>query len=274
MTEHDGNEDDELADAYNEALALEKSNQFDQAAKVYKRVLELDPDDHGGAAVRMASMGKAPSPARAPQAYVSTLFDQHADVFDKVLVDDLGYDVPNMAAQMLADNTANQFERMLDLGCGTGLMAAAFKGQTQHLIGIDLSENMLEQAYDRELYDALYVADVEDYLSDHDEEPWDLICAMDVLPYLGDLELFIKRAAENLVTKGALIFSTETLPDHTFDEKGYVVGRYQRFAHKITYVTDLLETHRMSVTKIEDIIVRHEQGLPIYGHLILAQKQA
>ena len=49
-------DNDALADAYNRALALEKSGDFDLAATAYAEVLALDPDDHGGAAVRLASM--------------------------------------------------------------------------------------------------------------------------------------------------------------------------------------------------------------------------
>jgi predicted TPR repeat methyltransferase len=57
-------DDDALAEAYNRALSLEKSGDFDLAAAAYAEVLALDPDDHGGAAVRLASMkrGEVPGP--------------------------------------------------------------------------------------------------------------------------------------------------------------------------------------------------------------------
>jgi predicted TPR repeat methyltransferase len=38
-----------------------------------------------------------------PEAYVTTLFDQHAEVFDKVLVEDLGYHVPLLLRQRLIE---------------------------------------------------------------------------------------------------------------------------------------------------------------------------
>ena len=58
-------DDDALAEAYNRALSLEKSGDFDLAAAAYAEVLALDPDDHGGAAVRLASMKRGEVPARA-----------------------------------------------------------------------------------------------------------------------------------------------------------------------------------------------------------------
>lgn len=266
-------DEEKLADAYNKALELEKSGKIDDAAEAYKHVLEIDPSDHGGAAVRMASMGKAKAPKRAPQAYVATLFDQHASVFDKVLVDDLAYDVPKLAADMLSAHGLSSFMRILDLGCGTGLMGLQLASEQVNLTGVDLSENMLEIAYDRDVYNALYVADVEDYLLDNDEEPWNLICAADVLPYLGDLDQFAKGISDSLISDCHCIFSTETLLHDEFNGQDYTVGKFQRFAHQLTYIESIFKKYKMEIEISKEIIVRYEQGNPILGHLVLMQKK-
>lgn len=266
-------DEEKLAEAYNKALALEKAGDFEAAAISYQEVLKIDPDDHGGASVRLASMKMGAVPDKAPQSYIATLFDQHADVFDKVLVDDLGYDVPAMSARLLQNQNLGPFQRVLDLGCGTGLMGVELEDMADEMIGVDLSENMIEIAYDREIYESLYVADVEDYLDDNDEAPWDLICAGDVLPYLGNIENLIKGISNNLVTNGHTIFSTETLPDADFDNTGFTVGAHQRFAHKLEYLDKVLSDSGLKILISEDIVVRHEQGKPIFGHLIVAHKQ-
>src|SRR3954463_3529116 len=90
-----------LAAAYNEALALEKVGEFEKAAKAYEKVLALDPEDHGGASVRIASMGLGDVPPKAPDAYVETLFDQHAVAFESILVDQLEYCVPLMVRERI-----------------------------------------------------------------------------------------------------------------------------------------------------------------------------
>lgn len=260
-----------LARAYNRALKLEKAGDHDAAAEAYREVLALDPDDHGGAAVRLASIGRGKTPQRAPEAYVATLFDQHADVFDKVLVEDLGYHVPLLLRQRLIERGLGPFDRLLDLGCGTGLTGGALEDMADDVTGVDLAENMVEIAHEKGLYDTLYVADAVDYLEDNDEEPFDLITATDVLPYLGDLAPLFAGAAKNALPGCLFAFSSETLPDAVMAGQSFMVGAYQRFAHARAYVVDELAKAGFSLVEAGEIVVRHEQGAPIAGHLYLAR---
>ena len=265
-------EDDVLAEAYNRALALEKAGDFDAAASAYAEVLALDPDDHGGASVRLASMKRGDVPLRAPEAYVTTLFDQHAEVFDKVLVEDLGYHVPMLLRQRLIELGETSFERMLDLGCGTGLTGGALEDMADDATGVDLAENMVEIAHEKGLYDTLYVADAVDYLEDNDDDPFDLIAATDVLPYLGELEPLFEAVAKNVLSGALFCFSSETLPEDAFEGRTYTVGSFQRFAHTEAYIREALAASGFSCIEAGDIVVRHEQGSPIAGHLFIARK--
>ena len=100
-----------------------------------------------------------------PKAYVQALFDQYAPRFEHVLINDLGYRAPSLifkavvAARVAAKKPA-LFKRAIDLGCGTGLAAAAFAKQVDHFIGIDLSAGMIKQARATNLYAELEVADM------------------------------------------------------------------------------------------------------------------
>ncbi|MBW3098005.1 class I SAM-dependent DNA methyltransferase [Pseudohoeflea coraliihabitans] len=260
-----------LAEAYNRALKLEKAGDHDAAAAAYQKVLALDPEDHGGVAVRLASLGRGGTPQRAPEAYVTTLFDQHAEVFDKVLVEDLGYHVPLLLRQRLLDLGLGPFDRLLDLGCGTGLTGGALEDMADDVTGVDLAENMVEIAHEKGLYDTLYVAEAVDYLEDNDDEPFDLIAATDVLPYLGDLTPLCRAAAANCRPGALFAFSSETLPDNVMQGRAFMVGPFQRFAHASTYVEQQLAAAGFALLEAGDIIVRYEQGQPIAGHLYLAR---
>ncbi|MDH0114690.1 class I SAM-dependent methyltransferase [Agrobacterium pusense] len=271
MTKNQKIDEEALAEAYNRALALEKAGDVDAAVKAYEEVLAIDPDDHGGAAVRIAAMGRGEQPSKAPDAYVETLFDQHAEAFEDILVEQLGYAVPMMVRQRLQTLNLGPFKRLLDLGCGTGLTGEALRDMADDITGIDISENMVEIAHEKDLYETLYVAEVEDFLEDNDDEPFDIITATDVLPYLGALEPLFFGAAENLNAGGLLIFSSETLPEEIMAGRPYMVGPHQRFAHAETYVRERLAATGFEVVEVTDINVRMQDGNPTPGHLVIAK---
>lgn len=266
--------EDALAEAYNRALAFEKAGDFDAAAKAYEEVLAIDPDDHGGAAVRLASMGRGAVPSKAPDAYVATLFDQHAELFDTILVDQLGYDVPLQLREMLLEMDEKfHAARMLDLGCGTGLSADALDDMAAHKTGVDISENMIEVAFDKGDYDRLFVGEAVHFLETTQEPNWDLIVATDVLPYMGELDRFFAGVATHLDAGGHFGFSSETLDDARLAGRDFMVGSHQRFAHAQSYVRATLATHGMDCLRCEDITVRSEQGEPVPGHLYIARRR-
>ncbi len=265
-------DEEALAEAYYRALELEEAGKAEEAAAAWREVLALDPEDHGGASVRLAALGMGPVPEKAPDAYVETLFDQHAEVFDRMLVDDLGYAVPLMVRQALLDHAPGPYRRMLDLGCGTGLSGGAMRDMAAHITGTDISENMVAMADEREVYDDLYVGEAVAFVESWDEEPFDLIVATDMLPYLGSVEALFTGVAQALLPGGVFAFSTETLADETLQGRNFMVGPYQRFAHSEAYIKEGLETAGLSRIHCEPIIVRHEQGMPVPGHLVLAKK--
>ncbi|WP_312406019.1 methyltransferase domain-containing protein [Rhizobium sp.] len=262
-------DEEALAEAYNRALAHEKAGEIDAAVEAYKQVLEIDPEDHGGAAVRIASMGRGEAPPKAPDAYVETLFDQHAESFEDILVEQLGYAVPVLVRQRLQELKLGPFKRMLDLGCGTGLTGGTLRDMVDDITGLDISENMVEIAHEKDLYETLYVAEVEDFLEDNDDEPFDLITATDVLPYLGALEPLFFGAAENMVAGGLFIFSSESLPED--DERTYTVGPHQRFMHSPAYIRTRLADTGFELVEMSDINVRMQDGNPSPGHLVIAK---
>jgi len=263
-------DEDAVAGAYHRALAHEAAGEVDAAEAAYREMLVLDPLDRGGAAVRLAALGRGECPRKAPETYVETLFDQHADAFEEILVGHLGYGVPALVAERLALLGAGPFARVLDLGCGTGLVAEALRGQAGEIIGLDLSERMIDIAEAKDIYDGLYAGEAEAFLADNDEAAFDLIVAADVLPYLGDLGELAAGAAANLVSGGLLVVSSELLSGDA-DAPGYAVTPHHRFAHGESYLRAVLAVE-YSVLEITDINVRMQDGQPTPGQLVIARK--
>lgn len=270
-------ENEALAEAYNRGLELEKAGDLDAAEAAYEVALTLDPTDPGGISIRLAALGRGDIPDKMPEAYVATLFDQHADVFDDILVDQLGYCVPILLREKVRELALPKVERLLDLGCGTGLTGIAFSDFADHQTGVDLSEAIVEVAYDREVYEDLYVGEAVSFLEEFEDEngdlpKWDFIAATDVFPYLGDILPIVKGAAARLSDKGIFAFSTETLPDERFGGRDFIVGKKQRFAQAWSYLERVLKAEGFEVLSVDDITVRLEEGEPVPGHLVVARK--
>jgi predicted TPR repeat methyltransferase len=265
-------DDKKLARAYNRGLAHEKAGKFALAAKAYRECLALDPADFGGVAIRLASMGEGPQPDCAPPAYVATLFDQHAGVFDDILVRDLGYRIPLLVPERLSALKRERFARMLDLGCGTGLTGEAMRDRVDMIVGVDLSEAILAMADERGCYDDLYLGEAAAFIEGWDEGPFDLITATDMLPYFGALQPVFTAIAKALNPDGIFVFSTETLEDAAFGNRGWKVGPHQRFHHKLNYVEDCLKNAKLAVLHCETCIVRTDEGVPQLGHLVVAAR--
>ncbi len=268
MSERD--DDEALAEAYERGLELEKSGELNAAADQYRAILKMDAADPTGASIRLAAMGKEPSPETAPPAYVTLLFDQTAEVFDNLLVEQLGYDVPMQLREALLPK--GDLGRVLDLGCGTGLLGEALADQAAHLTGVDLSEGMVEIAGEKEVYDALYTGDATAFLAEvePDWNGWDVIAATDMVPYFGDLVPLIAAIGKRLAPAGLFAFSTETLPADVMAGRPYMVGPKQRYAHAESYVEEVLKCAGFTRIDISGIIVRYDEGHAVPGHLILA----
>lgn len=266
----DDGDDDPLALAYNRGLAAEKRGDHDAAAAAYAEVLRLDPDDHGGVTVRLAAIGRGDVPAKAPDAYVATLFDQCAESFDDMLVEQLGYAVPMMLREKLPQVAPGPYRRLLDLGCGTGLTGTSLADMADEITGVDLAEGMLEQADERGVYADLYVGEAVDFLEGTEDPPWDLLTATDVLPYLGALEAFFAGAARCLSAGGVLAVSTETVPGI---ERDYLVGPKHRFAHSEGYLRRLMAETGFDPLDCTPIIVRYDDGAPVPGLLLIARRR-
>jgi len=262
-----------LEKLYNQALKHEKAGEFDQAACYYRQMLENDEADHAGAAIRLAAMGRGATPHKASPAYVATLFDQYADVFDLILVNQLQYDVPQQIRDYLEEVAPGRiFPHLLDLGCGTGLMGEALEDKAMHKTGVDLAENMIAIAHEKGDYDQLWVGDIAQYLLEAGERYWDLITATDVLPYMGEIEAFFFLVYAHLDMQGIFAFSTEVLLREQCDDVPYKVGKFQRFAHRESYIEACLLSVGFGILARYDIVVRQEQGQDVNGQLFFAMK--
>ena len=89
---------------------------------------------------------------------------------------------------------------VLDAGCGTGLCGPLLAPYARRLVGVDLSERMLDQARARDVYDELVKGELTEYLA-ASAGTFDAIVSADTLVYFGPLEA-VAEAAERALRPG------------------------------------------------------------------------
>lgn len=243
----------------------------DKAIAAFRKARDCDPEDQHGAGLHLMRLGDAQI-SEMPKAYVQALFDQYAPRFEHVLINDLGYRAPSLifkavlAARVAAKKPAF-FKRTIDLGCGTGLAAAAFAKQVDHFIGIDLSPGMIKEARATGLYAELEVADIIEGLRGKADGCANLVVAADVFVYLADLTPILVEAKRVLVSGGLLAFTLET-----HDGSGVVLGGGLRYAHSAEYARGVIVKAGLTLLTLEPASPRNENNEPVRGLVVVAEK--
>lgn len=287
------------------ASFLEKLEKYEQAASVYLRLLQVQPDpathitlsgclynlqlqnkndevmrltdewlasfpENPAAKHMLETLKNSKEVKRASAEYVRELFDAFADSFDSVL-EGLDYQAPSLIAKAVGELKLSALPDTLDLGCGTGLCAAAMSRQgieTASLTGVDLSAQMLKKAEQRKLYTALEQADILTYLPSNPDR-FDLVVSADVLTYIGDLAPVFSGLATAVRSGGRIVL---TVSENRDDPSGYAMEPSGRFMHGKEYITEELSKNGFNIEKTDSVELRQELGMPVYGLLIVSGK--
>lgn len=187
----------------NLGISLQKSDKFKEAEEHYRAVLALQSGNEV-AEFMLHSIRGDETPESAPVEHVRNIFDQCADNFEAILVDELAYKTPEFLFNLVRPYLTEEMN-ILDLGCGTGLGARLYRPFARHLTGVDISAKMLEKADEKGIYNRLAVFNA---LEDWDfPAKFDLIYSSDVFVYFGNLDAVIKSASSYLVNGGLIAFS-------------------------------------------------------------------
>jgi predicted TPR repeat methyltransferase len=245
----------------------------DGAINAFEQARAADPEDYHGARLQLARLGAGESTPAMTETYVRRLFDQYAERYDTALTERLHYRGPSLLhdaveTAMRVAGRRMHFGSMLDLGCGTGLGAAAFRPNVDWLVGVDLSPAMIAQAATKGLYDRLVNAALADFLANEagDNGIYHLVLAADVFVYVSDLAPIVGGIARVLAPAGLLAFTVET---HAGD--GVKLLPTLRYAHGEGYVRGMLGAVGLVPAHLAKAAVRSEKGVPVDSLVVVAQ---
>jgi predicted TPR repeat methyltransferase/thioredoxin-like negative regulator of GroEL len=258
--------------------ALCSLGQHEDAAIAYQDALKLDPDDPHVRHLAATSMS-LPHLELDPETHIRAIFDLYADSFENHLIA-LHYGIPAAIRAALASHpkiaAGLSLGRVLDLGCGTGLVALAIGDlPLESLTGIDLSPRMLAHAKAKRLYVELREANIIADLTTQTQH-WPLIVAGDVVSYFSALETLLGLVHQRLEPGGWFVFSVEQiLPDHD----GVIPGnghwsfqRQGRYAHSEQYIYDVACAAGFRILRMDHPVIRQEAGADVPGLLFVIER--
>jgi len=204
--------------------------------------------------------------------FIKETFDSFAPEFEKTL-SDLEYQAPDLIREALENNLKTSIftkYHILDLGCGTGLCGEKIKkfATMRGLLGVDLSEKMLEIARAKKIYAELFCDDICHYM-ENSEYFFHVIVASDVLTYFGDLTKVCVRVARSLTPDGLFVF---TFSENEINKDDFFMAPSGRFVHAPAYVERVLKSAGLKLVSSERHILRNEAESPVYGYVTVARK--
>jgi predicted TPR repeat methyltransferase len=242
----------------------------DEAAANYEAWLRIEPDNpiarHMLAACTLSEV-----PARASDAFVTTMFDGLAGSFDEAL-HRIEYRAPALVGQALqrAAGEPRQELGIVDIGCGTGLLAPYLRPYARRLVGVDLSPKMLAQAAKRALYDESVVAELGSFLR-ASPGGFDVVASSDTLVYFGDLGEVLAAARRSLRSSGMLVFTLEHEANEAETPTGYRIHPHGRYSHTEPYVRRALAEAGFDLVEVKKANLRREGAAYVNGLVVAAR---
>lgn len=249
-----------------------------ECESVCKKVLEVDPDNTEALFFQNAysKQENAETLDRIPAEVTRQMYKGKSNSssslgksFNDSLTTSLEYkapDVLNAAVRQAIDTTSQKLD-VLELGCGSGLCGSKFSDISNLLVGTDISPDMLEGAKDKNTYTELYDADLVDVLDRYDSA-FDLIIAMDVLCFFGDLTDIFKRCKTALKDHGIFGFSVvKPKSDAVFE-----LQTYGHFVHSLTHLEQVAAATGFKQVFSEELPLRREMNEDQLGYVCLYQR--
>ena len=117
-----------------------------------------------------------------------------------------------LRVDFIEERSSVKDKKVLDVGCGGGILAEALSELGANVTGIDASENTIgvAKSHSRSIgSDVIYIQNtIEEYISSHPNEKFDVITCLEMLEHVPSPNEIIKSCSNLLKDDGNIFFST------------------------------------------------------------------
>lgn len=237
-----------------ETLTLFYAQNPQEACKIAEQWQKFAPDNVFANRLVAAFNGKISADGKA---YTEALFDAFAENYEQTM-----QNINYSAIAKLKELNFTPIGKVLDLGCGTGLVGQALKSDKNSFTGVDISQKMLNLAASKGVYADLIKDDIVNFLSCN-KLSFDFYIALDVFEYIDD---FAKITT--LIKNKPFIFTIENAPDEVSSYQLNASGRYK---HNPQYIRKQLTAAGYKNIKEYPLILRQENGADVNGTMFWAE---
>jgi predicted TPR repeat methyltransferase len=248
---------------YNLGCCYLQLGKFPEARAAFTKALALKPD-HADARFMLSGLapGAVPAPSHMPTDMVTGFFSGIVEQYDQ-LAEQNGYQGARLVAEACKPHLRATSElHLIELGCGTGLVARPWRPLCREILGVDMTHAMVvasqtARAGDNPAFDRVLEADI-NRLEPGTFMPGasDVVLCIDTAQFLGDLAPMLKTAASALKPGGLLALTVEPFAA----PGGYGVNpATSRFGHHADYVR--------AAAKAAGLDVKRDGVVPLYAQL-------
>lgn len=163
-------------------------------------------------------------------------------------------------------------EKLLDIGCGNGVLKEFVNDRVNKIYGIDKDKKMFLNVNKRKYFE-LKAVDLDKEKIPYENNYFDCITCLDVIEHVVDPNFLLSQVYRVLKQKGLFIISTPNIrfsdhltklllkgifPKTSLDNDLYDGGHIHFFTYQDLY--NLLKKHKFSILKKEGIINKKERG--------------
>ena len=249
-------------------IALARCGIRESAIARLRQCLTADPFDRFGARLALAALNEEPVPERASDAFIDRLYAIDPDRWDNA-----ADPYPYRGAEVVAGKVTGDRLDVLDAGCGTGLVGALLRNRSSRLVGIDLSDSMLELAKRKNIYDELHKGDLLSFMWARPQS-FDVVTCAATLIHFGDLGPAFAAARSALRPGGALVFTV--FPNEQDADVSVAAldgfGQGGCFVHGRSHIVDKATVNGFRVETIEEAVHEYKNGSPIMSLVVVLRK--